>query len=128
MKIAQRTRLKLKRNPNFNDKVPEHKKDEIRPNEDIFGTWGGNIPRQNITIFTDGSLQKEKGKAGWGYVVCNNWFLSNWGRIHESKHRAVRRQLIHKHMEKRGGGNKQGYFEFHNRASSNNKSSYADTK
>ena len=58
---------------------------------DHTGTWGHELPRRKVLIYTDGSLQKQRDRntgemhqiGGWGLVIRGDWMKNNWKTVHE---------------------------------------------
>ena len=66
--------------------------EEWRLPEDHTGTWGHDLEKRTIRIYTDGSVQRitnrdtntEKVSGGWGLIIEEDWMKENWEKLHES--------------------------------------------
>ena len=74
---------------------------------DHTGTWGHNLPKRKVVMYTDGSLQKQKNKTtgrmhqtgGWGLVIKGDWMKKNWKTIHEDLQEQYRINEIRNNIE-----------------------------
>jgi large subunit ribosomal protein L40e len=72
--------------------------------EDHTGTWGHDLEKRTIRIYTDGSVQRttdretniEKVSGGWGLIIEEDWMKRNWKKLHESNLEQYRKNEIMK--------------------------------
>jgi hypothetical protein len=70
--------------------------------QDHTGTWGHDMPKRKVVMYTDGSLQKTKDgetgeikqKGGWGMLIREDWMQNNWEKIHEDNLEQYRKNEI----------------------------------
>jgi hypothetical protein len=76
--------------------------EEWRLPEDHTGTWGKNLEKRTIRLYTDGSVQRttnkdtniEKVSGGWGLIIEEDWMKENWKKLHESNLEQYRKNEI----------------------------------
>ena len=77
--------------------------DNVRITTNNWGIWGNGMENRKVRTYTDGSVQKDVERAGFGWCLENDWFVANWRTVHEKRHRGHRTTQIFKNMIIGGG-------------------------
>lgn len=77
--------------------------EQVRITTNHWGIWGNGAEKKRVRAFTDGSVQKDVGRAGFAWCVEDDWMKKSWTTLHESRHRGYREAKIRKHVVGGGG-------------------------